>query len=99
MALTLESRGWRAAFLGDLAQPGEAQAGPGNLDLLKAAHHGSRHSSGEALLAQATPADTVISVGRNTYGHPHPDVLARLAQVGSRVWRTDQVGTIRWPVP
>ncbi|MBZ9713142.1 DNA internalization-related competence protein ComEC/Rec2 [Deinococcus multiflagellatus] len=99
VALTLESRGWRAAFLGDLAQPGEAQAGPGNLDLLKAAHHGSRHSSGEALLAQATPADTVISVGRNTYGHPHPDVLARLAQVGSRVWRTDQVGTIRWPVP
>ncbi|WP_233218763.1 DNA internalization-related competence protein ComEC/Rec2 [Deinococcus arcticus] len=99
VALTLESRGWRAAFLGDLAQAGEAMAGPGNLDLLKAAHHGSRHSTGAALLTQATPADTVISVGRNTYGHPHPDVLARLAQAGSKVWRTDQVGTVRWPVP
>lgn len=41
----------------------------------------------------------MISVGRNTYGHPHQDVLTRLTQVHSRAWRTDQLGTIRWPVP
>ncbi|MBZ9752942.1 DNA internalization-related competence protein ComEC/Rec2 [Deinococcus sp. HMF7604] len=99
VALTLESGAWRAAFLGDLNQQGEVLASPGNLDVLKAPHHGSRYSTGEALLAQATPADTVLSVGRNTYGHPHPDVLARLAQAQSRVWRTDQVGTIRWAIP
>ncbi|WP_198170483.1 ComEC/Rec2 family competence protein [Deinococcus arboris] len=99
VALTLESGAWRAAFLGDLDQQGEVLASPGNLNVLKAAHHGSRYSTGEALLAQATPADTVLSVGRNTYGHPHPDVLARLAQAQSRVWRTDQVGTIRWAIP
>ncbi|AWT35089.1 DNA internalization-related competence protein ComEC/Rec2 [Deinococcus arenae] len=99
VALRLESRGWRAAFLGDLPDPDEERLGAGPLDLLKAAHHGSRHSSSAAFLAQVTPPDTVISVGRNTYGHPHPDVLARLAQAHSRAWRTDQLGTIRWPIP
>lgn len=99
VALSLESGGWRAALLGDLPAPVEAVVGAGNLDLLKAAHHGSRYSTGAELLRQSTPADAVISVGRNTYGHPHPDVLRRLQDSGVRVWRTDQSGTIRWPLP
>ncbi|WP_162485379.1 DNA internalization-related competence protein ComEC/Rec2 [Deinococcus deserti] len=99
VALSLESGGWRTALLGDLPSDTEAALGTGHLDVLKAAHHGSRHSTGAALLQQAAPAHTVISVGRNTYGHPHPDVLEKLRQAGSRIWRTDQTGTIRWPVP
>ena len=99
VALALKSGSWRAALLGDLPDPLEALAGPGNLSLLKAAHHGSRHSTGAALLAQTTPGDVVISVGRNTYGHPTPEVLERVAAAGARVWRTDQSGTVRWPVP
>ncbi|MFC4427760.1 DNA internalization-related competence protein ComEC/Rec2 [Deinococcus navajonensis] len=99
VALGLEARGWRAALLGDLPAPLEAVVGTGDLNLLKAAHHGSRYSTGAELLRQSTPADAVISVGRNTYGHPHPDVLRRLQEAGARVWRTDQSGTIRWPLP
>ncbi|MFD1732301.1 ComEC/Rec2 family competence protein [Deinococcus malanensis] len=99
VALDLESGGWRMALLGDLPSDTEAALGLGQLKVLKAAHHGSRHSTGAGLLQQTAPADTVISVGRNTYGHPHPDVLERLQQAGSRVWRTDQAGTVRWPVP
>ncbi|MDL2344418.1 DNA internalization-related competence protein ComEC/Rec2 [Deinococcus sp. MIMF12] len=99
VALTLESGDFRAALLGDLAAWGEAQLGVGDLDFLKAAHHGSRHSTGEALLRESTPADVLISVGRNTYGHPHPDVLERVRAVGAKVWRTDQAGTVRWPLP
>ncbi|WP_051935423.1 DNA internalization-related competence protein ComEC/Rec2 [Deinococcus sp. YIM 77859] len=99
VALTVESRGFRAALLGDLAGPAEARIGVGDLALLKAAHHGSRHSTGEALLKESTPQDVLISVGRNTYGHPHPDVLKRVAEAGARVWRTDQLGTVRWPLP
>lgn len=99
VALTVESGGFRAALLGDLPDAAEALVGVGDLDLLKAAHHGSRYSTGAALLKESTPADVLISVGRNTYGHPHPDVLARIGEVGARVWRTDQVGTVRWPLP
>ncbi|UQN07139.1 ComEC/Rec2 family competence protein [Deinococcus sp. QL22] len=84
VAVTLESQGWRTALLGDLADPAEALIGAGKLDLLKAAHHGSRFSSGEAVLAQTRPKDVLISVGRNTYGHPHPAVLARIEAVGQR---------------
>ncbi|MFB9992917.1 DNA internalization-related competence protein ComEC/Rec2 [Deinococcus oregonensis] len=90
---------WRTAILGDLADPAEAMIGLGHLDLLKAAHHGSRFSSGAEMLAQTHPADVLISVGRNTYGHPHPAVLARIEEVGAKVWRTDQLGTVRWPLP
>lgn len=91
---------WRTAILGDLPDPAETLIGVGNLDLLKTAHHGSRHSSSAAFLAQTSPKDAVISVGaHNTYGHPHTDVLERLAAAKVNIWRTDQRGTIRWPIP
>ena len=85
--------------MGDLPDPTENFIRPGDLTLLKAAHHGSRFSTGTALLAQTTPKDVVISVGRNTYGHPTQAVLDRIAAARARVWRTDQSGTIRWPLP
>lgn len=100
VALVIEKTGhpkdFRAAFLGDLSSPAEHMIGPGKLTLLKAAHHGSNHSTSTELLQQTTPQDVVISVGRNTYGHPHPDVIKRSQQAKAKVWRTDQSGTIRW---
>ncbi|WP_431308137.1 DNA internalization-related competence protein ComEC/Rec2 [Deinococcus arenicola] len=99
VAVRLQSGAWTTAILGDLPDPTENYLGLGHLDLLKVAHHGSRFSTDAELLTQATPRDAVISVGRNTYGHPHPDVLGRLATAGVKVWRTDGMGTIRWPIP
>lgn len=50
-------------------------------DILKIGHHGSRTSTGLALLAAALPAVAVISAGAdNRYGHPHREVLDTLAQ-------------------
>ena len=58
---------------------------------LKVAHHGSRTSSSPPLLAAVRPSVALVSVGaRNSYGHPDPDVLARLEAVGADVYRTDQ---------
>lgn len=52
-------------------------------DVLKVAHHGSAGANSRAYLEKVRPKIAVIGVGSdNSYGHPHKDVLKRLAQVG-----------------
>jgi competence protein ComEC len=64
-------------------------------DLIKIGHHGSRWSSSERFLDRAAPSVAVISCGRdNPYGHPHPEVLRRLAHRRVRVFRTDRNGAL-----
>jgi len=65
-----------------------------NCDLLKVAHHGSKYSSDKEFLARANPSLAVISVGRNTYGHPDPATLDRLTSQGTRVLKTIESGGI-----
>ena len=36
----------------------------------------------------------MISVGNNTYGHPAPETLERLAAAGCAIYRTDWSGTV-----
>jgi len=63
--------------------------------ILKVAHHGSRTSSSSELLLEWRPQIALISAGRgNTFGHPAPEVLQRLEQIGARVLRTDLQGQI-----
>jgi competence protein ComEC len=65
------------------------------LTVLLAGHHGSKYSTGAALLSETMPQYVFISVGAdNTYGHPSGEVLDRLSQYGCQVYRTDQNGTI-----
>jgi len=64
------------------------------LDLLVVGHHGSRHSTSEELLIATMPDIAVIPVGRNSFGHPTPEVLDRLEQVGAIVYRTDEHGHV-----
>ncbi len=50
---------------------------------LKLSHHGSRTSSSIEFLQTLHPSRAWISAGaRNRYGHPHPEILQRLAQAG-----------------
>lgn len=67
-------------------------------DILKAGHHGSRFSSSAAFLRAVQPKVAVIEVGKNSYGHPTKDALARLASVGATIFRTDKNGTVRMMV-
>jgi competence protein ComEC len=61
--------------------------------LLKVGHHGSRTSTTPEFLDLVAPQDAVISVGRNnTFGHPRPEIIQRLADAHARVFRTDQFG-------
>lgn len=67
----------------------------GDVDVLKAGHHGSRTSSSRALLSAVSPEVAVISCGaKNSYGHPHEEVLARFADLGIGTFRTDLQGDI-----
>jgi competence protein ComEC len=59
-------------------------------DILKVGHHGSKHSSSEQFLSEVTPEFSVIEVGENKYGHPAPEVMQRLSEIKSQVFRTDQ---------
>ena len=64
-------------------------------DVLKVGHHGSRTSSTDVFLDAVTPAFAIISDGfENSFGHPHRDVLARLAAHRAGVLRTDTEGLI-----
>lgn len=63
-------------------------------DVLKVAHHGSRKASSRNFLEQASPEIAIISVGKNSYGHPAPRVVKDLNEVGAAVYRTDESGCI-----
>jgi competence protein ComEC len=87
----------RLLFEADAGLPVEAHlAGRvGPVALLKVGHHGSRTATSDAWLSELKPREAVISVGRhNNYGHPAPEVVARLARHGIAILRTDRDGTI-----
>ena len=47
------------------------------------------------LFRSLQPDTAVISCGENnSYGHPHTEVLERLRQVGTIVYRTDESGAV-----
>ncbi len=64
------------------------------VDVLKVGHHGSKDSTTANLLNKAKPTYSVISVGKNSYGHPTSTAINRLKTVKSTVYRTDKSGNI-----
>lgn len=80
-------------FTGDAEQDPESIFGPrsGDVDVLKAGHHGSLTSTSWFFLNQIHPEIALLSLGAdNDYGHPHPSVLQRLQEQRVQIFRTDQ---------
>jgi beta-lactamase superfamily II metal-dependent hydrolase len=48
----------------------------------------------QAFVDWVRPALSIISVGKNSYGHPSAEAINMLQSVGSRVLRTDKEGDI-----
>ncbi|MBC7809468.1 MAG: DNA internalization-related competence protein ComEC/Rec2, partial [Akkermansiaceae bacterium] len=99
IVLRLRYKNATILFTGDAEESAEAsllEIGiPLEADVLKVGHHGSRFSSGEGFLAAVSPSVAVISAGsENNFGHPTPDVLAKLKTVGAAMYRTDRQGAI-----
>lgn len=89
-----------ALFTGDAGHAMERQmlqrlGGRWKSRIVKAGHHGSRHSTSTDLLRGTVPDYVVMSCGRrNSYGHPHDEVLSRAAAHGATLLRTDILGDI-----
>ena len=86
-------------FTGDAEQLAELDMVHNGLalsaDVLKVGHHGSSTSSCAAFLDAVGANYAVISLAAdNDYGHPHREVLQRLAERAITVYRTDETGTI-----
>lgn len=84
-------------FAGDAGKNVEEELDRQNIasDVLKVSHHGSKNSSSEYFIKTVSPKIAVISVGKNNYGHPHPEVLARLQKFGIDVLITKEKGDIK----
>ena len=67
----------------------------GEIEVLKIAHHGSKYSTGEEFLKKIKPQLAVISVGKNSFGHPTKEVIEKLRDLDIKILRTDQEGEIK----
>ena len=82
-------------FTGDAEESVESSRKWPHIDVLKVGHHGSNTSSSKNFLEQIKPEVALISVGQgNTYGHPTQATLKRLSNIGAKIYRTDENGTI-----
>lgn len=65
------------------------------VDVLKAAHHGSKNATSKQFLEVTKPRVTLISAGRdNRYGHPAEETLKRLQENESILYQTMEHGAI-----
>lgn len=67
---------------------------PLEAQILKVGHQGSKTSSGKLFIEKVRPDYSVIMVGKNSYGHPHEEVLGLLSAQQTRVLRTDEHGDV-----
>jgi len=106
LVFLLKNNDFRALLTGDadkevLSKINELKEGNGEfdfrekpLDLLKAPHHGSKHSLSTTLLYQLKPKMAVISVGKNSFGHPASEILKILRDEDIKILRTDKNGEV-----
>mgnify|MGYP001585620320 CR=1 FL=1 len=61
-------------------------------EYIKIPHHGSKNGLTQKLLDAVRPKLAVISVGKNSYGHPHEETLKILRK--TKILRTDEMGDV-----
>lgn len=98
--LLIEAEGERMLLTGDIDTQVEkalmASEMPVNVRWLLVPHHGSRSSSSLAFIEATGPEGAIVSRGmHNAFGHPHPDVMARLRASGAGVYDTAEQGAMQ----
>lgn len=98
--LLIAAQGERILLTGDLDAAGEAALLANwpwlKTDWLVAGHHGSRTSTSRRFVQAVAPRYAIISRGKhNSYGHPHPQVLANLQRQQVRIYDTAHDKAVR----
>lgn len=96
-SLVVKINSGRTSFLfpGDISSSQEEKLGNSACDILQAAHHGSKTSTGDEFLNEAQPLVAVIQAGKNNvHGHPHQEVLDRLNRAGVTTFLTAVDGDV-----
>ena len=89
--------GFRCLFLGDISErilQGLKDETDPHPYLIKVPHHGSIYSFDEAFYEKVRPDVSVISVGRNNYGHPSNEVTAGLRKYSGTCLITKENGAV-----
>jgi len=98
----LISNGRSALFTGDIGFKVENELMEGNTnldsDILKVSHHGSKYATSSKFLEATSPQIAVISVGKNSYGHPAEELLSRINDYGAAIKRTDLDGDVKMEI-
>lgn len=93
-----EILGRKVLLTGDVEKEGEEELMEASLEqteILKVAHHGSKFSTSSLFLDKVMPKYSIISCGKeNRYGHPHGELMNRLKQTKTDIFRTDQNGAV-----
>lgn len=99
LAVLLKDGQTEILVTGDMDAAGERQLlrnhNLPDIDILVAGHHGSKYSTSESFLSEVQPEIVVISVGKNSYGHPAEETIERITASGAVIYRTDLHGTLR----
>ncbi len=95
----IETGGISALLTGDIDSRIEQKllhGGLPDIDVLKVAHHGAATATTQEFLRATTPRVAFIEYGvGNTYGHPSPQVRARLKNANTHVFQTGRDGTVQ----
>jgi competence protein ComEC len=98
----VEYEGFRVLLTSDAEFAGEYSADMlealmkvGDIDVLKVPHQGSMNSLSSEALDIIRPEVSVLSVGKNSYGHPHKQAITSLLENNSKVITTEKHGTIK----
>lgn len=95
LAILLKYADFEAVLTGDAPKEILNQVLPEEqVEYIKLSHHGSKTGTDAALLDRVRPKMAVISVGKNSYGHPDEEVLKILRDYDTKILRTDLLGDI-----
>jgi competence protein ComEC len=99
LVMKLQFKNVSVLFTGDIGREAEERmlkkGYPLRAEILKVPHHGSSSSSSPLFLQRVKPSYAILSVGERNIGRlPHPEVIKRYQQLGSRIFRTDKHGAI-----
>jgi competence protein ComEC len=92
----LRYRKFTLLYTGDIGSIVEGELLKDQIDsvVLKVPHHGSKYSSSKSFIEAVSPKVSIISVGKNNFGHPSQETIERLNSAGSMVYRTDESGAV-----